>query len=195
MSDSNEPSESRSSESEIATRYNVEIPTLKSLFIEVRYRETVLGNATAFLAADDQQSHCALITNRHVVTGRHQDTGECLHSRGGIPDNIVIHFHKNAEEIGDWKEIALPLFRPDGSPFWIEHPRFGSAADLVALNLNWGSDVRKLPYYMKTNLDRANIVVGPAEAVSVIGFPFGLSSVARFPVRNVSMGLRCDESR
>jgi len=93
----------------------VEIPTLKSLFVELRFGETVLGNATAFLAANDQKSHCALITNRHVVTGRHQDTGECLHSRGGIPDNIVIHFHKQGSQLGEWLPIKLPLFRPNGS--------------------------------------------------------------------------------
>lgn len=182
MGDSNQPSESRDSELDVATRYKVEIPTLKSLFVEVRYGETVLGNATAILAADDRESHCALITNRHVVTGRHQDTAECLHSQGGIPDNIIIYFHRNAEHIGDWKAIKLPLFRPDGSPYWIEHPRLGGAADVVALNLSWGSDLMKLPYYMKTSLDRPDLVMGPAETVSVIGFPFGLSSVARFPV-------------
>jgi len=142
----------------------------------------VLGNATAFLAANDQTSHCALITNRHVVTGRHQDTGECLHSQASIPDNIVIHFHKQGPRLGEWLPIKLPLFRPNGSPFWIEHPRLGAAADVVALNLNWGSDVRKLPYYMKTDLDRANMLVGPAETVSVIGFPFGLSSAGKYPV-------------
>lgn len=181
MSDSKSQSEP-GAESDIAARYQVEIPTVKSLYIEVKYGDTVLGNATGFLAAHDQQSHCALITNRHVVTGRHQESGECLHSQGGIPDNIVIYFHKNAEQIGEWKAIRLPLYRPDHSPYWIEHPRLGNAADLVALNLTWGSDVRKLPYYMRTDLDRPNLVLGPADTVSVIGFPFGLSSVARFPV-------------
>jgi hypothetical protein len=160
----------------------VEIPTLKSLFVELRFGETALGNATAFLAANDQKSHCALITNRHVVTGRHQDTGECLHSQGGIPDNIVIHFHKQGPQLGEWKPITLPLYRPDGSPYWIEHPRLGAAADVVALNLTWANDVRRLPYYIKLDLDRANMLVGPAETVSVIGFPFGLSSAGKYPV-------------
>jgi hypothetical protein len=160
----------------------VEIPTLKSLFVELRFGETVLGNATAFLAANDRESICALITNRHVVTGRHQDTGECLHSKGGVPDNIVIHFHKEGPQLGEWIPISLPLYRSDGTPYWIEHPRLGSAADVVAMNVNWGGDVRKLPYYMKTDHDRANIIIGPAETVSVIGFPFGLSSSGKYPV-------------
>jgi hypothetical protein len=162
--------------------YNVEVPTLKSLLIELRFGEKVLGSGTAFLAANDHQSHCALITNRHNVTGRHHDTGACLHTQGGIPDNIVIHFHKSGPDIGEWKPITLPLYRKDGTPYWIEHPRMGPSADLVALNLTWANDVRKLPYYMKMQLDRVGMLIGPAEAVSVVGFPFGLSSVGRFPI-------------
>lgn len=165
-----------------APKFEVEVPTMKSLYIEMRYGDTFLGSGTAILAANDQQSHCALVTNRHNVTGRHQETGQCLNKFGAVPDNIVIHFHTNAPDIGEWKVITLPLFRPDGSPFWIEHPKLGAAADVVALNLRWGSDVRKLPYYLKTQHDMADIVVGPAEAVSVIGFPFGLSSVGKFPL-------------
>lgn len=167
---------------ETAPQPKVEIPTMKSLFIEMYFGDTLLSSGTAFLAANDQQSHCALITNRHNVTGRRQDTGACLSKTAAIPDNIVIYFHKNGERVDEWTPIKLPLYRPDGSPFWIEHPRLGSKADVVALNLIWGSDVWKMPYYMKTNLDRSNILVGPAETVSVIGFPFGLSSFGKFPI-------------
>src|ERR1700722_140664 len=162
--------------------FNVEIPTVKSLLIEMRLGETTLSTGTAILAANDQQSHCALITTRHNVTGRHQETGQCLHKTGAIPDNIIIHFHKNTAEIGEWKTIILPLYKPDGSQWWIEHPRFGAAVDVVALNLHWGDDVRKLPYYLKTKHDRIDMAIGPAETVSVIGFPFGLSSSGRFPI-------------
>jgi hypothetical protein len=41
---------------------DLEIPTLKSLFIELRKDERTLACGTAFLAAIDRQSHCALIT-------------------------------------------------------------------------------------------------------------------------------------
>ena len=169
-------------QSDSGPRFQVEVPTLKSLYIESRYGDTVLGSATAILAANDREAHCALITNRHVVTGRHQDDGTCLNKNGGIPDNIVIYFHRNDPEIGEWKQIKLPLYRTDGTPFWIEHPRLGKAADVVALNLTGANDVRRLPYYLRLNLDRLEMLVSPAEPVSVIGFPFGLSSAARFPL-------------
>jgi hypothetical protein len=48
--------------------------------------------------------------------------------------------------------------------------------------LHWGSDVWKFPYYLKTELDRFDMAIGPAETVSVIGFPFGLSSVGKLPI-------------
>lgn len=166
-----------------ALTLRLEVPSLKSLYIEMYFGDTLLSSGTAFLVANDQSSHCALITNRHNVTGRHQETGECLDKKHcATPDNIHIYFHKPPLDLGEWHCVKLPLYKEDGSPWWIEHPRFGASADVVALNLSWGSDVKKLPYYLKTDLDRAKLVVRPAEAISVIGFPFGLSSTGRFPI-------------
>ncbi|KIU52349.1 MULTISPECIES: trypsin-like peptidase domain-containing protein [Bradyrhizobium] len=161
--------------------YAVEIPTMKSLFIEMRRGDMVLATGTGFLVANDRESHCAFVTARHNVTGRHQDTGQCLSAYGAIPDAITIYFHKGNESIGAWTPITLPLYR-DGSPWWFEHPVLGDKADVVALNLRWGDDVTRFPYYLKTELDRPKLVISPAEPVSVIGFPFGLSSSLRFPI-------------
>lgn len=166
----------------VVNGFAVEIPTLKSLFIEMCFGETVLSTGTAFLVANNRESHCALVTNRHNVTGRHQETGECLSKTGGVPNNIVICFHKNNDFIGEWLPLRLPLYRSDESPYWFEHSILGEKIDVVALNLTWGSDVRKFPYYFETELDRFGIVIGPAEPVSVIGFPFGYSSTSRFPI-------------
>lgn len=96
-----------------------------------------------------------------------------------IPNAIVVNFHK---EDGGWTSTRLPLFREDGSPWWIEHPKLGTKADVVALNLTWGSDVVKYPYYLETDLDHTDLDIGPAETVSVIGFPFGITSRQKFPV-------------
>lgn len=148
----------------------------------MRFGETVLSTGTAFLVANNRESHCALVTNRHNVTGRHQETGKCLSNSCGVPDNIVVYFHKNNEFVGEWLPVRLPLYRSDSSPYWFKHSKLGDKADVVALNLNWGDDVRKFPYYLETDLDRFNIAIGPAEPVSVIGFPFGCSSTERFPI-------------
>jgi hypothetical protein len=162
--------------------YKVEIPTMKSLFIEMYVGEVLLATGTAFLVANNRESHCTLITNRHNVTGRRQLTGECLSKTCGIPDHIVIYFHRNTDYNGEWLPVRLPLYRTDGTPYWFEHSVLGEKADVVALNLSWGDDVIKMPYYLETELDHHEMVISPAEPVSVIGFPFGLSSVEKFPI-------------
>ncbi|WP_460153557.1 serine protease family protein [Pseudomonas sp. S2_B07] len=161
---------------------NLELPTMKSLYIEMYFGETLLSSGTAFLVARDQQSHCCLFTNKHNVTGRKLDTGECLSSNAAIPDNIVIYFHQSSDQPGSWLKIKLPLYRDDGSPYWFEHPTLGEIVDAVALNLSWGSDVWKMPYYLNPGLDRHGLFVSPSETVSVIGFPFGLSVAGKFPI-------------
>lgn len=160
----------------------IELPSLKSLFIEMYFGEQLLSTGTATLISNTNESHCALVTNRHNVTGRHQETDRCLSGNQGVPDAIVIYFHRSGDKIGEWIKIRLPLYREDGSPFWIEHPRLGSKADIVALNLSWGSDVLRVPYYLKLDLDRVDMLVSPAEPVSVIGFPFGISTSGKLPV-------------
>ena len=161
---------------------NIELPSLKSLFIEMFYGDQFISSGTATLVANDRDSHCALITNRHNVTGRNQETDECLSKTLAIPDSIVIHFHKSGDNIGGWIKVRLPLYRENGSHSWIEHPSLGVDADIVALNLNWGPDVLRLPYYLKLDLDRVGMVISPAEPISVIGFPFGLSTSGKLPI-------------
>jgi len=165
-----------------ANLLKTEVPTRKSLYIESYFGDQLLSSATCFLLARTKTSHCAILTNRHVVTGRHQETGECLSKHAAIPDAVVIHFREEGNRPDAWKKIRLPLVRPDGSKCWIEHPRLGSTADVVALNVAWGSDVWKTPYYLDLDIDRVQMVLSPAETVSVIGFPFGLSSHGKYPI-------------
>lgn len=167
---------------QISTGFSLEMPTMKSLFIEMYFDETLLSSGTAFLVARDKESHCCLFTNKHNVTGRNLETGECLSRNAAIPNHIVIYFHKNAEQPGSWIKVKLPLYRDDGTQYWFEHPTLGEIVDAVALNLTWGSDVWKMPYYLKPGLDRQGLLVSPSETVSVIGYPFGLSAAGKFPI-------------
>ena len=55
---------------------------------------------------------------------------------------------------------------------WIEHPTLGAKSDFVALQLRELDDVHLYPYDMVNT--GPNLKVGPADSVSVVGFPFGL---------------------
>jgi len=62
----------------------------------------------------------------------------------------------------------------DQEPRWIEHPTLGAKADFVALPLSQLGDVLLLPQSLE--LPTPALAISPAEPVSVIGFPFGLSA-------------------
>ncbi len=84
------------------------------------------------------------------------------------------------DEVGEkWKIVKLPLYKDNDEPWWIEHPTLKDKADIVALNRNWGSDVVKYPYYLDTDKDNKDMYLFPADTISVIGYPFGLSSTSQ----------------
>ena len=54
---------------------NTNVNSLRSLYITIYYNETKLGTASGFLI--NEQDKLYLITNRHVVTGKNNQTHEC----------------------------------------------------------------------------------------------------------------------
>lgn len=157
---------------------SIEQPSVQSLLIRMRFNDQQLSTGTAFVVMG-RTGRWHLITNRHNVTGRHQDTGAPLSSTGGIPNNIVI-VHNRLARLGEWIEKTEDLHDQDGSPRWIEHPTLGARADFVALPLTQTQGVSFFPY--DPGNPGQNIKVGPADPVSVIGFPFGLSAGGAFPI-------------
>lgn len=155
----------------------IQFQSMQSLWIELRFGEQKLSTGTAFVV--QSAAGPLLITNRHNVTGRHQDTGQPLSSTGGIPDRIVIAHHRKGA-LGEWLGLTQPLLRSDGAPLWIEHPTLKEKADFVALPLTGTGEVDLYPY------DPANpgpdILVGPAEPISVVGFPLDLRINGFVPV-------------
>lgn len=128
-----------------------------------------LSTGSAFVAHSTKGP--VLITNRHNVTGRRQDNGDPLSSTGGIPSEIVI-IHNRRDRLGEWVP-RLEQLLVGNVPRWREHPALGARADFVALPLTQLDDVHLYPY------DPANpgpdIFCGPADGISVVGFPFGMT--------------------
>lgn len=145
-------------------------PSVQSLIIRMRFGTQDLSTGTAFVV--NGLYGPLLITNRHNLTGCHQDTGKPLSKMGGIPDNIIV-LHNQARRLGCWVERCEPLFSPDGNPLWHEHPTIGAAADIVALPLTDVGDVEVFPYNPFN--PGPDVAVLPGEVLSVVGFPFGLT--------------------
>lgn len=152
-------------------------PSIQSLLIEMQFNGQALSTGTAFVVNTPTKGP-HLITNRHNVTGYHQESGQPLSKTGGIPSDIVV-VHNRGGHLAQWVLRKESLYSGN-NPRWIEHPTLGAKADFVALQLTDMNDVELYPY------DPANpgakILVGPADPVSVIGFPFGVTAGGAFGV-------------
>jgi hypothetical protein len=131
----------------------------------------LIGTGTAFVAKTP--NGFVLVTNRHNCTGRDQETGQPLHSQGGIPDTLSI-IHNKKDQLGCWTERHEPLLYPDGTPRWVEHPKLGPVVDCVALKMTQSNGVDFYAYDFSEPEPRFRICA--ADIVSVIGFPFGRRS-------------------
>lgn len=145
-------------------------PSVQSLLLQMGVGSQVLGTGTGFIA--QSPAGPVLVTNRHNVTGRRQDSGQPLSPTGGVPDRINI-IHNVKGRLGAWTGRLEQLYAKS-KPRWIEHPSLGAKADFVALPLTDLTDVELYPYDLVN--PGPGIRCGPADTVSVVGFPFGMQA-------------------
>ena len=153
--------------------------SMQALMLTTRFNGVDLAHGTGFVVKT--ANGIALITARHHVTGRHQGTGKPIAPSGAVPNEIAI-FHPLPFDqhrfIPRWEERVEPLY-DDGTRLWKEHPHYGSRVDFVLLPLTRTEGIAATPHAMD---EGATIAVQVAEAVSVVGFPFGISAGGRFAV-------------
>jgi hypothetical protein len=154
----------------------ISVHSAQSLLIEMRFNGQVLSTGTAFVCPSPVGP--VLLTNRHNVTGRDQNTGKPLSATMGTPNKVVVMHNRNGIP-GQWVPRLEPLYSGD-APRWDEHPTLGPKADFVALRLTQLVDVELLPY--DPSKPGVNLALTPADPVSVIGFPFGLTAGGVFGV-------------
>jgi hypothetical protein len=155
----------------------IQVPSVQSLYVEPRFNGQKLSNATGFVAMSP--SGWVLITNRHVVTGRHQDTEQCLSKHASIPNELAI-FHNKKGMIGQWVERVEPLLDENGNMLWHEHPSLGSRADFIAIKLTITDDADFVQCSLGINDPLLMIEV--TDKVSVAGFPFGIRTSGGFAI-------------
>lgn len=144
-------------------------PSIQSLFIEIQYNGVGISTGTGFVYSQGNKHY--LITNRHNVTGRHQVTNAQLSPNAPSPNQLLI-LHNQKNKLGNWIPRTEPIRDSDDSPLWFEHPTHGPKIDCVAVRLTQLDDVELYPYNEYDNHPKA--LIGPADTVSVIGFPFGI---------------------
>ena len=154
-------------------RVNIDPLTIVPLFLESYFEDTLLASGTGFVVQSGANRYVA--TNWHMVTGRDPSTGNPLSPNGRIPNRLAVWHHIKGK-LGTWGRRFVTLDPPP----WLEHPVFGQRADVVALPLEIDDEAQVYP--LDLNLADTDLIVSPSEPVSIIGFPFGLSSGGRFPI-------------
>ena len=90
----------------------------------------VLGMATGFVVQKANDYY--LITNWHVLSGRHPSSNEVLDPTGKTPDALLIWHH--GKQLGSWVRKKETLNDKSGNRRWLEHTK-SRAVDVVALPL------------------------------------------------------------
>lgn len=147
-----------------------------------------LSVATGFFY--QHNSGLFLITNYHVVSGRHPGTGENLNSMGLRPDSLVIGVptsigerNESGAEMVRWIWGTLPLYTNNEitKPIWTEHPEFGSRFDAVAIPLS-GIENTRIIAANADSLHLENIRLYPSLEAFVLGYPRGMGGGGHFPI-------------
>lgn len=147
-----------------------------SLIVQPEVNSIPLSKATGFIVQWGEGVY--LITNWHVVSGRDSDSNQPLSPTAGIPDTINI-VHHSSKKLGEWVIKKENLYK-EGNPRWLEHID-GQRIDVVALPLEeLGGDINTYPFDLR--LADVDMILEPAMPVSIIGFPYGLSTAGGWPI-------------
>lgn len=86
-----------------------------------------------------------LVTNWHVVTGRHPDTNQPLSPSGAVdPDSLAVWLY-GPDNLGEWHREFIQLRTPNtGAEKWLSHPD-GRAVDVVAVPFTLPANRRVFP--------------------------------------------------
>jgi hypothetical protein len=148
----------------------------KPLYLETYLMNTPIGVATGFAIKKNDSYY--LITNWHVVTNRSPQDNRPLSDTGlADPDIIKVWFH--ATNLGQWIRKDINILDRNGNKLWLEHPQ-GSQIDVVAIPIETASDIKI--YEIDLALSDFDLMLYPSEAVSIMGFPKGLTSGGKFPI-------------
>lgn len=157
----------------------------------MRFGENKIASGSGFIV---KYRGTYLVTARHNLTGRDQNTDICISPNGGIPNKVVIECRTRMQIPGTKDTFAAPVRKinldlyKDESPQWLEHPILGKTADIAVIPLNEiddaiGFDIEDevvINYGDKSEKFKPKFEM--MDSLVVCGYPFGQSSGNSFPI-------------
>ncbi|MGG3795498.1 serine protease [Pseudomonas paraversuta] len=134
-----------------------------------------LAVATAFFVSYKNITY--LVTNWHVVTGRHPQTDQCVDKRLAIPNKLKIMWH-DERKLGCYFNLVIDLYHQD-ERVWSEHP-LGRAVDVVVIPVDAKPPLAT--HAFSWELANEDIKAAPGQPVSIVGYPLGYSGGGNLPI-------------
>jgi hypothetical protein len=139
--------------------------SLAALPLKLSFNGTALSTASSFTWTRNGRHY--LVTNWHVFSGRHPDTGKHLADHAGEPNQALIRVNVR-DFLGTKVPWPVPLRDPEDNPLWLVHPTHWRRVDIAILPLEppYYADMRPINEMPSVP---ARVFVG--SDVFVLGFP------------------------
>jgi hypothetical protein len=145
------------------------------------FRDMPIATATGFFCKVRDQTF--LVTNWHVVTGRHSENLTPLNSMCALPDRFSFLAGCRGR-IGEWITVEVPLYDAPalegGTPTWFEHPVHGHKVDAVAIPVDIPTDAEVHAIDKVNTVPKMLLTV--SREVFVLGYPKGIDGGRGFPI-------------
>lgn len=141
------------------------------------YRGNILSYGSAFFFEID--GNWFLITNWHIVSGRHFLSRQPLTNPFSEPYVLTVKLSSYGVGNGEKGTFGIAphdIHLYDGEcPVWFEHPELGASCDVVAILLERPASCPSFMHNAANLVSKDNIPVKPGCTVFVIGFPHAIS--------------------
>ena len=149
------------------------------LYLKAKQRDNHLSVATGIPYRFENEQF--LITNWHVASGRHPETGQSLQQPSAVvPDRIAVLLHVDGQ-LGEWAMHELSLNDPEtDESIWFQHPTEGQRIDVAAIPLECPDGLTAYPMNEQPSTDDMWVEVG--HDVFILGYPLGMRAGGVLPV-------------
>lgn len=127
----------------------VDFHSLTSLPLELWFGERFISNASAFFMRS--YGRYFLVTNWHVLSGRHAQTGQPLHKHGAIPTELKISYH--GQKLGSHVGPVTIDLQHEREASWYQHPS-GQRFDIACIAVDEFPEGSKIYLPTDENVDR-----------------------------------------
>lgn len=160
--------------------------SLCSVYVETYFDEQKLSVGTAFLYRHEETNKFYIITNWHVVSGKHNISQKLLSDTGAIPNKIRVFLHKKSS-LGFWHNGDIELYNDIHSfegKRWLEHPIYGEKVDVVAIPIVVPEECESfnITEELIEHDYKQDYKPQVGDDLFILGYPIGIKGGGYFPI-------------